>query len=171
MNLEFRNLLDPAFSSEARVWVYQSNRLLTLPEMFQMEEQLKHFTANWHSHGRPVRSAFYIFFGHFIILMADTRITEVSGCSTDSSVRFIRDLENQFSVSLMNRSLLAFYRNDKIEILPISQLPYAIQNGFIREDTLYFNNLVQNKKELEEQWIIPVRESWLFKKYFSPVNL
>jgi hypothetical protein len=51
-----------------------------------------------------------------------------------------------------------------VELLPLSQLQYAFDNGFINGDTLYFNNLVQTKEELESKWIIPVKDSWLARK-------
>jgi hypothetical protein len=51
-----------------------------------------------------------------------------------------------------------------VQLLPLAQLQYAIGNGFISGDTLYFNNLVQTKAELETNWIIPVKESWLAQK-------
>ncbi|MFL5788277.1 MAG: hypothetical protein ACJ748_09495, partial [Flavisolibacter sp.] len=66
-----------------------------------------------------------------------------------------------FNVDLFNRTNLAFYVKDKIQVLPLNQLHYAADNGFINADTLYFNNLVQTKQELESKWIIPIRESWL----------
>ena len=50
---------------------------------------------------------------------------------------------------------------DKIQLLPLAQLQYAADNGFIDGDTPYFNNLVQTKEELENKWVIPVKESWL----------
>jgi len=37
-------------------------------------------------------------------------------------------------------------------------------NGFITAETLYFNNLVQSREELEKNWIIPIRDSWLAKR-------
>jgi hypothetical protein len=43
-------------------------------------------------------------------------------------------------------------------------LGYAAQNGFIKEDTLFFQNTVQTKAELEEKWIVKVGESWLREK-------
>jgi hypothetical protein len=46
----------------------------------------------------------------------------------------------------------------------MNQLSYAAENGFITADTLYFNNLVQTKEELENNWIIPVRSSWLMQR-------
>jgi hypothetical protein len=45
--------------------------------------------------------------------------------------------------------------------LPLNQLNYAFENGFINGETLYFNNTVLNKKDLLEKWLIPVKESWL----------
>jgi hypothetical protein len=164
MNLEYKYLLDGNFHADSKVWIYQSNRLFMLSEALEIEDLLKEFTSQWKSHGTPVQGAGYLFFGQFIILMADERATGVSGCSTDSSVRLIKDIEQKFGVNMFDRTTLAFLINDKIQLLPLSQLPYAVENGFITADTPYFNNLVQTKDELEKEWIIPVRESWLAKK-------
>lgn len=161
MNLEYRHLLPSHFAPESRVWIYQSSRLFTLNEALQIEDILNHFTANWKSHGAKVEGFATLFFGQFIILMADEAKTGVSGCSTDSSVRMIKELEATFRVNLFDRQMLAFYVKDKIQLLPLSQLNYAVANGFITVETLYFNNLVATKYELEQQWIIPAAQSWL----------
>lgn len=169
MNLDYLYLLDGNFHPDSRVWVYQSSRLFSLGEALEIEANLNSFTEKWLSHGAPVKGAAYLFFGQFIVLMADEQATGVSGCSTDSSVRLIKDLEQQYRVNLFDRTSLAFVVKDKIQLLPLSQLQYAADNGFIQSDTLYFNNLVQTKKELEEQWIIPVKDSWLAKRVsFTP---
>jgi hypothetical protein len=102
------------------------------------------------------------------VLIADETATGVSGCSTDSSVRVIKEIEKTFGVNMFDRTTLAFSIKDKsdiyrIQLLPMSQLQYAIDNGFISGDTLYFNNLVQSKEELENNWIIPLKDSWLAK--------
>lgn len=165
MNLSYKYLLDGNFHSGSRVWVYQSNRLFSIGEALEIEEMLKHFTATWRSHGTPVKGAGYLFFGQFVILVADEMATPVSGCSTDSSVRLIREIENRFGVNMFDRTMLAFVVKDKIQLLPLSQLQYAIDHGFISGDTLYFNNLVQTQEELEHKWIIPVKESWLAKRF------
>src|SRR5258706_6467240 len=140
MNLEYKNLLVTEFAPDSRVWIYQSSRLFSLGEALEIEILLKEFAANWKSHGVPVNGLGYLFFGQFIILMADERATGVSGCSTDSSVRLIKDIEKNFAVSLFDRTNLAFVIKDKVELLPITQLQYALDNSFISADTLYFNN-------------------------------
>ena len=164
MNLDYKNLLDENFSSDSRVWIYQSNRLFSLSEAFEIEDMLNDFTSKWLSHGTPVKGAGYLFFGQFIILMADEKATGVSGCSTDSSVRLIKDIEQKYKLNMFDRTSLAFVVKDKIQLLPLSQLQYGVDNGFISADTLYFNNLVQTKEELENKWMIPIKESWLNKK-------
>jgi hypothetical protein len=105
-----------------------------------------------------------MFFGQFIVLMADEQATGVSGCSTDSSVRLIKEIEQLYKVSMFDRQNLAFVSKDKIELLPLGQLQYAVDNGFLQADSIYMNNLVQTKEELEQNWLIPVKESWLAKR-------
>jgi hypothetical protein len=96
--------------------------------------------------------------------MADETHTTVGGCSTDSSVRFIKELGQKFNVDFFNRTSLAFVINQKIQVLPMNQLHYALDNYFINPDTLYFNNLVATKEQLEDNWIIPVKNSWIASK-------
>jgi hypothetical protein len=165
MNLEYNHLLNHNFHSDSRVWIYQSSRLFSLSEVLEIEDLLKEFTGMWQSHGTPVKGAAYLFFGQFIILMADETATGVSGCSTDSSVRLIKDIEQKFNVNMFDRTTLAFVIKEKIQMLPISQIVYAFDNGFLQPETLYFNNLVQTKNELENNWIIPIKSSWLRKRF------
>jgi hypothetical protein len=165
MKLDYIHLLDGTFPADSRVWVYQANRVFSLQESLDVEEMLNDFASQWKSHGIPVKGAGYLFFGQFIILMADETATGVSGCSTDSSVRLIKDIEQKFNVNMFDRMTLAFVVKDKLQLLPLAQLQYAVDNGFINGNTLYFNNLVQTKEELENGWIIPVKDSWLNKRF------
>ena len=161
MKLDYIYLLDGTFPADSKVWVYQANRSFSLQEALDIEEMLNDFASQWKSHGIPVKGAGYLFFGQFIILMADETATGVSGCSTDSSVRLIKDIEQKFNVNMFDRMTLAFVVKEKIQLLPLTQLQDAADNGFIDGDTLYFNNLVQTKEELENKWIIPIKDSWL----------
>lgn len=167
MNLNYHHLVPSTFADSSRVWVYQCNRLFSISEALEVEDMLKHFVANWASHGSPVVGYANLFFGQFIVLMADETATGVSGCSTDSSVRLIKDIEALFQVQLFNRESLAFLVRERVQIIPLAQLKYALENNFIDGETYYFNNLVQTKKEFLEKWLIPVKDSWLGKKLFQ----
>jgi len=168
MNFEYKHLLDEDFDPGSRVWIYQSSRLFTVSEALQIEEMINQFAQNWLSHGIPVKGAAHLFFGQFVVLIADESATGVSGCSTDSSVRLIKEIEKIFGVNMFDRLALAFIDKDKVQILPMPQLKYAVEQGFITADTLFFNNVVLTKEELENNWIIPVKDSWLAKKISFP---
>lgn len=161
MNFDYRDTIPANFHDSSRVWIYQASRLFTISEALEIEILLKDFTANWQSHGTPVKGYGNLLFGQFIILIADETATGVSGCSTDSSVRVIKNIEERFNVNMFDRQMLAFFIKDKVQLLPFTQVNYALENNYITVDTLYFNNLVANKQELMSKWIIPVKESWL----------
>src|SRR5262245_54970925 len=158
MNLDYKHLIDQHLHADSRVWVYQANRIFSLQEALAIEEILGEFAEHWKSHGVAVKGAAYLFFGQFIILIADETATGVSGCSTDSSVRMIKEIETRFGVNLFDRTTLAFIVKDKVQLLPMTQLQYAVDNGFISGNTLYFNNLLQTKQELEINWLLPVKD-------------
>ena len=164
MNLSYQHLIPASFSDNSRVWIYQSSRVFTLSEALTIEKILEDFTTDWKSHGTPVKGFGTLFFGQFIILMADEEVTGVSGCSTDSSVRLIKALEEEYKVSMFDRMNLAFYINEKVQLLPFSQISYAIDKAFINKDTLFFDNTVLTKIEFLNSWITPLSASWLGKR-------
>ena len=164
MNINFQDLVPQDFNDNSHVWVYQSNRAFTIKETIQIEDLLRNFTKSWKSHGTPVKGYANLFFGQFIILMADETAMGVSGCSTDSSVRLIKNIEQDFHVELFDRLMLAFIIQERIQLLPLSKIATYLDNGLISTDTLYFNNTILTKKELLNNWIIPVKESWLAKR-------
>ena len=102
---ECTHLVPEDFHESSRVWIYQSNRLLTMSEALHLEERLQGFIDSWKSHGTPVKGFGTLFFGQFLILMADETASGVSGCSTDSSVRFVKEIETLFGIHLFDRQL------------------------------------------------------------------
>ncbi|WP_246197699.1 hypothetical protein [Chitinophaga agrisoli] len=164
MTQQIQQLLPADFSPSSRVWIYQSNRPFNERESLEINEQLHQFASQWLSHGDPVKGYGQLFFNQVVVLMADESATGVSGCSTDGSVRLVKSLERQYEVNLFDRLLLGFIVKDKLQLLPMAQVAHAFENGYINEDTLYLNNTVLTKQELEEKWLQPVKDSWVMKK-------
>lgn len=164
MNFEYAHLIPEDFHPQSKVWIYQSSRLFFISEALEIEEILTNFVDNWKSHGAPVKGYANLLFGQFIVLIADETNTTVGGCSTDASVHIIQQIEATFKVDMFNRQNLAFVVKDTIQTLPLAQLKYGFENGFLNAETLYLNNLVATKHDLLNHWIIPVKESWLSAK-------
>ena len=167
MTVDLATILPANFHPQSKLWIYQANRTFTMGELFQIEEVLENFIESWKSHGAPVKGFGTALHGQFIILMADESFTTVGGCSTDSSVHVIKAIEKMTGVQMFNRELLAFWVKDKVQTIPMAQVAYALENDILQKDTLYFNNLVANKAEMENNWMQPISESWLGKKYIK----
>ena len=164
MLVELSTILPSEFHTKSKVWIYQCNRIFSMSEVFQVESILEDFTNKWKSHGAPVKGFGTILYGQFVVLMADESYTTVGGCSTDTSQHLIKEIEKRFHVSMFNRELLAFWVKNRVQTIPYAQVGYALENNLLTPDTLYFNNLVNNKATMEKEWLQPIKESWLAKK-------
>ena len=153
--MDYNNL-----SESSKVWIYQSNRELSSTEVEQIKELGDEFTQSWAAHGAQLKAAIEIFHNRFIVLFADESETSASGCSIDSSVHFIKQLEKQFNIALFDRMLLAYKHEDEIKTVKMNEFEEKLQTGEISENTIVFNNLVQNLSEFKSRWKIPVKDSW-----------
>jgi hypothetical protein len=154
-------LIPADFADDSKVWIYQSNRRFTEAQQAEINEQLTQFYSQWTSHGTPVKGWASLVFGQFIVVLADEVASHVSGCSTDSMVRVIKSIERQYDTHLFDRLTLTFLVEGDAQMLPLSQVPYALEKGYIKPDTLLFNNTVATKEELMNKWLIPLKDSWL----------
>lgn len=162
MQSQVLNELIPAgFPENSRVWIYQSSRAFIEKEEKEVNEQLHHFYAHWQTHGAPVKGWAGLLFRQFVVVIADEGHEAVSGCSTDSSVRVIKSLEKQYDVNFFDRMMITFLVKGKAEMLPFNQVQYAIDKGYIDENTMLFNNVITDKKGLMENWLVPLKESWI----------
>jgi hypothetical protein len=164
MTNELKNLLPTDFSPTSRVWIFQSNRPFDEQEEVEINEQLYNFYVQWQSHGNDIKGWAKLLFGMFVVVIADETASGVSGCSTDSMTRIIKSLERQYGVNFFDRLTITFLVKDKPQGLPMSQVKYALEEGYIETDTLLFNNLVETKEKLENEWLVPLNKSWLWNR-------
>jgi len=149
----------------SRIWIYQASRELEKKEKIEIIEKATRFVTAWNSHGNDLEAGATILHNQFLLLGVNEDETGASGCSIDKSFRFIQNLEKRYNISFLDRSKVAFFIEKKVHLLPVSELKMKIDTGTITKDTLIFNNLVDNKRDLEHKWIIPVKDSWM-RKYF-----
>jgi hypothetical protein len=96
-----------AFPDEAKLWVYALSRPLSKDECALVTERLSAFVTQWNSHGAPVHGAFELFEDRFV-LIAGYVDDGVSGCSTDTMVRVMKDLRENSNIDGFDRTLVYF---------------------------------------------------------------
>ncbi|HEY3402008.1 MAG TPA: hypothetical protein VGK59_01395 [Ohtaekwangia sp.] len=145
----------------ARVWIYQSDRVITFEEEKILSDRLKAFCQQWMVHGEPMDTSFEIRYNRFVILAAND---QASGCSIDSSVRILKEGGAAITTDFFNRNLVAFLTGDGVKLIALSALKNAYASGEWNESTMTFNNLIDTKASLETGWLVEAQSSWL-KRY------
>ena len=157
-----------ALPNDARVWVYQSNREFTDVEVTQISSKIEVFMSTWKRHGDDLRTSYLVKYNQFIVLGVDENLNNVSGCSIDSSVHFMQQLEKEFNVDLMNKMNTAFKVGENINIVSLANFQNFIKDGKISEETIVFNNMIQSKVDFDSNWEVSASQSW-HKRFFGTV--
>lgn len=148
------------FSPQSRIWIYQSNRKFTSVEEAQILTKLEAFTQQWKAHGNELMAKAEIRYGYFIILTVDESQANVTGCSIDSSVRLIKEIEQMLQVDLFNRFNIAYKLDGEVHVQNKEDFETLVNIKNITPETIVFNNMVQNLEELETKWEVPFKNSW-----------
>ena len=146
-------------ANDSRIWIYQSNREFTDDEVKDISLELNEFQKSWKSHGKSVLSGYQIKYNRFIVIAADSSI-DVSGCSIDSSVNFILNLENKYKIVLLDKMNVAYRSESDIKAVSIKEFKSLVKDKSVTESTIVFNNLVSNISEYNKYWEVNIKDSW-----------
>ena len=161
-------MINASFHPQSRVWIYLSSRPFTDVEISDINLALKHFIKDWTAHGADLKAQGEILYNRFIVLMVDETEAGASGCSIDKSVHFMKMLEKTYNVQLFNRMLVAYREGTEVKVTHANEVKQLIEGGKLNEETPVFNTLIQTKQEFDQQFIIPLKESWL-ARFLRPV--
>ncbi len=158
------------FQPTSKAWIYQSNRELNAAEVNEIDNAVKAFSKEWTSHKAEVKATGTVLHNRFIVLLVDESQNAVGGCSIDSSVKFIRSIENHFSISLLDRTILLFEQDGVLKEVLLPQLDEKISSREIQPSTIYYNNTVTSLNEMKSKWQQQAKDSWIaprLKQVFS----
>ena len=155
---------------DSRIWIYQSDRKLSMEEIQFIQKETDKFLTQWSAHGAGLKSSAKVAYDRFLIICVDEKQAMASGCSIDASVHFVQSLSKALNNDFFNRTKVAFLQNETVSTESLENIKKNLTENSIDERTLTFNNLIQTKDGLSEKWIIPVSESWL-NRYFKDLKV
>lgn len=153
--------------ASARIWIYQAERPFTAAEVTALQPALQQFAAEWTSHGRTLAASAEIRHQQFLVIGLDEAVADASGCSIDASVRFVRGVEEQLQVQLLDKAKLAFLLGGEVQLLDRRELRGAVAQGLLHPETPYFDNTATTVGQLRAAWPAPAAATWL-ARYFQP---
>jgi hypothetical protein len=149
-----------SFSPQSRVWVYQSDREFTASEAAEIQQKLDAFSNQWQAHGQQLKSKAEVLYNFFIVFTVDEATANATGCSIDSSVRILKEIEQTYHVDLFNRFNMAYKVDDKIVATSKEDFETLISIKKVTPETTVFNNMVQTLGEFQNKWEVPFARSW-----------
>jgi hypothetical protein len=134
--------LFPDFPDDAKLWVYPLARPLSAADRERVAARLDPFLREWSSHGAPVRGAYELFEDRFV-LIAGHLDDGVSGCSTDSMMRVMKELREE-GIDGFDRSLV-FFRDatGRVHAVGRDDFRALVEAGRVGADTTVFDTTIQ----------------------------
>lgn len=155
MYIPFENLPE-----ESKIWIYQSNRKFSDEEIAEIEALLKDFIENWSAHGTGLEASYQLKYNRFIILAVNQEIQVATGCSIDASVKLIQDLEQKYSIDLLDKMNVTFKLGEHVAHKTLIDFKKMAKDKAVTENTIVFNNLINNIAEYKDSWEVPAMDSW-----------
>jgi hypothetical protein len=143
-----------------KVWIYQANRRLANQEESGIQEEVDRFLNGWQTHGKPMAAEFEIRHHLFLILKVDDDYQAPSGCAIDKSVSLFKYIGQTYGIELFDRHQFAYEYQGQVFNDRLTNLSQLVQQGYITDETMVYNNLVSSLGELENQFRIPFKDSW-----------
>ena len=145
---------------QSRVWVFQSNRIMTPSEQSSIDDAVKQFVQKWSTHGVQMLASHVLYHNCFVVIAADEQKQAASGCSIDSFTALFKAFGTQYNLSFFDRFSIAHKSEDEVVISNLDDFKQLIDDGCITPDTLVFNNLIEQRQDLSTKWEVPLKESW-----------
>ena len=146
---------------EAKIWIYQSSRPLTIEEQEYISAALSNFIDGWQAHGADLKSSFYLYYHRFLVIAIDEADQNATGCSIDASMHTLKEIEKALDINLFDRMSIA-YKDDSgmVGSCSRSEFKTMIKDSEIDENTIVFNNMLTTKKEFDQSWEVKAKDSW-----------
>lgn len=151
-----------------RIWIYTISQLLTEDQLTKLKSRCQSFVSTWTAHEVSLDASFELYKNRLLIFKVNEANYNASGCSIDKQVRLVKELEQEFSIELLNRLLVAYENNDEVLVVKQSEIAGLLQNGTISENTLVFDNTISQSTDLAGNWKRPLKETYLSKYLVSP---
>lgn len=145
------------FPDSAKVWIYATPKELSKEEQSQIITGARKFLSQWQAHGQPLTTDVELYHDHFLVFFVNEEHAQVSGCSIDASVAFVRQLEEQMGLSFLDRTRVYYRMNGKVRDIDFRE----VENLKEKVGINVFNNSITNLKDFRNGWMLPLEESWM----------
>lgn len=146
------------FDDEAKVWVFPSSRGFSDQEQQQIAEKLKTFTSNWLLDKKKINAAFELPYNRFVVIITENKVLN-SEC-IDQLMTEIASLQTLLDLQLIDRLNVSYKQGTFVQYKEMKAFKKMYKEKAIGKDPIVFDNTVDSKWRYENEWEIPLSQSW-----------
>lgn len=160
------------FHPQSKIWIYQASRLLTDQEKQHVLVVSNAFASQWHAHDLPLQAASGVLHDAFLIFSVNQQGEQASGCSIDKQVHVVKQLENDLNLSFTDRLKVAYreHPGGVLQILSHTALIQEIESRKKSSQGYIYQNTITQLSQLNDQWLVPLSQSWMAALISNPQN-
>jgi hypothetical protein len=147
------------FKAEDTVLIYPCSRKFYEQELEALKNKLSDFCTEI-KREHEVEIAWDLRYNRFILFAIDFDNKPPQNKIIDQCAGIVMDLEKELKVQLLDRMNISFKQGQYIQYKELSDLKKLIKNRAITAKTIVFDNLINTIEDLEENWELPLSESW-----------
>tara|TARA_B100001093_G_scaffold453792_1_gene462693 strand:+ start:16154 stop:16627 length:474 start_codon:yes stop_codon:yes gene_type:complete len=151
-------------SPTSKAWVYVSSQKIDDNLLSSLNNRFKEFFTDWKSHGQLIDGEFKVIDDYIIVIGAGVKNGNMCGRAVDAQIRFIKELDEQLDLDLLNRNKIAFNVNEKLSWFDFKEIQSLIKEKKISHNTLWCNTFLNNN---QDDIFIPFDQSPFASMYFS----
>lgn len=144
-----------------RIWIYTISLPLSTDQLTELKNRCQQFVSTWTAHEVSLDASFELYKDRLLIFKVNEASYNASGCSIDKQVRLVKELEQHFSVELLNRLLVAYEHNNDVVVVKTAEIAGLLNEGALNENTLIFDNTISQSTDLVSNWKKPLKETYL----------
>tara|TARA_Y100000385_G_scaffold137430_1_gene142833 strand:+ start:163 stop:636 length:474 start_codon:yes stop_codon:yes gene_type:complete len=152
--------LDP----QSKIWFYISSEKIDGVTQNKISLLFKDFVDGWKSHGQSVNGQLKFIKDKLLIVGADYFPNGMCGRAVDAQVRFINQINEEFNLDLLNRTNIAFVKQNSIVVHNYNNLNTLIKEGSVKKSTIYCNTFSTKNSD---KIYLPFAESPFSRAFFS----
>ena len=147
-------------TEEAKVWVYPSSRKFYPNEIEGIESKVKDFLESWKSDDENFKASYQFLYNRFIVFFADDENSTLTNSDIDASVSFILGLQQEYEVELLDKMNACFKQGEYVQYKDLKDFKKLLKNKAVTAKSIIFDNLITTKVDFDNNWEIPLEESW-----------
>ena len=152
----------------ARIWIFPVQDRLGPTEVDRLLAAVDEFLDGWAAHGAPLQGARSWVEDRFLVVGVDPSTVPPSGCSIDSMVRTLQQVEDRLGKRIVGHGPLYLRDSDgSVALRSRSEFRQAARDGTVTPDTLVFDTTLTSLADLRAgRFERPARESWHGTAFF-----